>query len=201
MDRGQIMSENERNEMLDWIYENIDSFNQLSSARLDKAFDEYSEDVHPLFYIIKERIIRRELLRRYKQEPTFKDFIALILPGGYIHPHRDPNQEDLIHCRFNVILEMPENDKDTFNVYYDGYPIEAKEGHYVLCRSGEQIHWSDTNMSKSPRVTISYGFLLPRVKVDSLWKPFPFLAECWVSGKVASLLYSSIVGEPTPSKA
>ena len=67
-------------------------------------------------------------------------------------------------CRFNIFLQVGECD-----TYYGGYLVEAKNGHYVMCRSGADIHWTSLNMGCS-RIALSFGYLLPRWKMDELYK-------------------------------
>ena len=86
-----------------------------------------------------------------------KIFIGIILPGGSIHMHKDPNVDNDIHCRFNVFLELPVKGGDT---YYADKQVDAKEGHYVLSRSGLDLHWS-TPVEEGMRITISFGFMIP----------------------------------------
>jgi hypothetical protein len=41
-----------------------------------------------------------------------------------------------------------------------------------MCRSGVDTHWSSVNMEETPRIILSFGFMLPVKKVLELYK-FP----------------------------
>ena len=88
-----------------------------------------------------------------------QDLISVMLPGGKIFPHRDVNIGEYIHSRFNVFIQLP---RDQCRTFYGGEQIEAVEGHYTLCRSGTDMHWSDVLRSPVPRINLSFGFLIPR---------------------------------------
>jgi hypothetical protein len=54
--------------------------------------------------------------------------------------------------------------------YYADIPVEAKERHYVMCRSGIDFHTTSLNTDTFPRISLSYGFMLPFKKVDLIYK-------------------------------
>jgi len=178
--RGSIMSSDERRELNDWAT-NLFLNNHMdvtSNGRFEKrllpddgnsAFicSALGEKVNPLVFEIKKRIEERELLTTSKHEYYLKDFIALVPKNGFIHKHTDPNEleHNLFHVRFNVFISVPPNDMST---YYNGNVINAVECCYVLCRSGIDQHWTDINTSDIPRISLSFGYLLPAEKVDAL---------------------------------
>jgi len=175
MDRGSIMSEEERLELVNWVKLNLDSLlvivgnrrhhtfiqnaddPQTSRQIVNQTLPVYSDDLPKCIFKIKERIIEKENIQECMQEPMFQDFIGVILPGGFIHKHKDFNIDNLIHCRYNVFLELPIKGGET---YYDGNLIDSKERHYVLSRSGLDLHWS-TPVEEGMRITISFGFMIP----------------------------------------
>ena len=178
--RGSIMSSDEHRELNDWatnLFLN-NHMDVMSNGRFEKkllpddgnrAFicSALGEKVNPLVFEIKKRIEEREQLTTFKHEYYLKDFVAVVPKNGFIHKHTDPNEfeHNLFHVRFNVFISVPPNDMST---YYNGNVINAVEGCYVLCRSGIDQHWTDINMGDIPRISLSFGYLLPAEKVDAL---------------------------------
>ena len=165
-DRGELMTEEERMSIVDWIENNDAKMETLSLNR--SQYKLYLNDKHlPIaIWKIKKRLIEKEGLHECRQDPLFQDMLACIYNGGIIHPHKDPNALDgMIHCRFNVFLQVPKN----LDTYYGGYLVEAKNRHYVMCRSGIDLHWTNINTDDT-RISISFGYLLPEKKVNEIYK-------------------------------
>ncbi len=166
------MSLAEQHEIINWFLKTSqDPKYRLFGGRVHLALNEKDYSIPRAIFTIKQRIIQKERLQGHIQEPVFKDFCAAILQGGFIHPHTDTNMTHLIHARFNVFISNP-ND-GLYMTYYRGYPVEEKERHYTLCRSGMDLHWSTRNMNETPRIVLSFGFLLPQRKLDTLVNPLP----------------------------
>ena len=166
-DRGEIMSEEERLTILKWFQglKQADKINKLTFHRGDYLLLLDDKTIPIEIWKIKRRIIEKEGLHEYRQDPLFKDLITLIPNGGVLHPHTDPNSFDgSIHCRFNIFINVP----GVFDTYYGGYLVEAKNGHYVMCRSGIDMHWSSLNKDDD-RIALSFGYLLPMKKIDELY--------------------------------
>ncbi len=161
------MSEEERLAILKW-FESLKSTNKLNVLSFHRGdYTLYINDkTIPIeIWKIKKRIIEKEGLHEHRQDPLFKDIITLIPNGGVLHPHTDPNSFDgSIHCRFNIFIKVPE----VFDTYYGGYLVEAKNGHYVMCRSGIDTHWSSLNKDDD-RIALSFGYLLPMKKIDEIY--------------------------------
>ena len=177
-DRGQIMTEDERIEIIDWLCRSYFSMYIISPSvvrptpgRLRKQLSALDNDVPMAIWRIRQRIVDKEGLSGYITEPLMRDLISIMLPGGKIHPHKDVNVGDFIHSRFNVFLQVPPDD---FKTYYGGKRVEAVQGHYTLCRSGQDVHWSDALTGKVPRITISFGFLIPKAVLERMYYP-PFV--------------------------
>ena len=166
-DRGEIMSEKERLEILKFIYSDTFIFNILSYNRADSKISLDDKKLPIAIWKIKQRLLDREDLREFRSDPNFEDIITIIFPGGGIHPHTDPNGIDFtFHTRFNVFLQIP----DKFNTFYGEEMIDAKERHYVMCRSGIDVHQSVINNTAIPRIALSFGFMLPISKILKLYK-------------------------------
>jgi hypothetical protein len=166
--RGQILSEEERIEILDWINDNQYLLFDLTNSRNMYQFDTNNTTIPQSIWNLRQRIIKREGLENCIQEPTFQDFISMILTKGYIHHHTDPNHDTLFHIRFNVCIQHPSDD---FKVFYGGFPVDFSNGVYALSRSGIDMHYSTVNNSTLPRITISFGFLVTKEKLIQLFKP------------------------------
>ncbi len=166
-DRGRIMTETERLEIVNWICSEFFSmiiispsvFDRQKPGRVRKQLSPLDPDVPAAIWRIRQRIVEKEGLRPYMKEPIMQDLISIMLPGGKINPHMDQNVGEYIHSRFNVFVQLPRGQMST---YYGGKRIEAVEGHYTLCRSGMDMHWSDILRDPVPRINLSFGFLIPR---------------------------------------
>jgi hypothetical protein len=164
-DRGQILTLQEKENILNFIYADGFMCSPITGNRADFKFDLTSK-VPGELWKIKQRIIRREGLHDYSSYSYLGDRITFIFPGGYIPPHIDKNELDgMIHVRFNVFIQAPE-DCDT---WYDGIRVDVRERGYVLCRSGIDRHWTGINKTMVTRIAISYGFTLPAEKVEALY--------------------------------
>jgi len=166
-DRGAIMTEAERLEILDWACSIFFTMNYLSNRRLDYKLTVLDRTVPLGVWRIKKRLIEAERLGGFIQEPIFTDILTIIMPSGFIPGHQDPNMGEYIHTRFNVFLQEPVRGSKT---YYGGELVDAKERHYTMCRSGLDQHWSEPIGGSVPRVTLSFGFLVPRATMIKMYK-------------------------------
>ena len=173
--RGVIMSEEERLTLYNWIENDIkDKCISFSFNRLVYDIDINNNEYHPLIYIIYNRLIERELLKCYNFKPLLRDFIAYIPKDGFIHKHTDNylTEYDYVHVRFNIFIKVPPNDMGT---YYNNLKVETKECSYVISRSSVDMHYTEPNQTDIPRISLSFGFLLPREKVDDLCKDMTYI--------------------------
>jgi hypothetical protein len=158
MDRGRILSDKELTEILEWIHENSYRFMRVNEYRAHQLITENDTPGLPSsVWRIKRQIIEKEGLADYQQEPKFQDFIAVINPGGYLYKHVDENYGDLIHSRFNILLQVPTKGGETF---YNGKSADTKEGHYIFSKSGLEEHYTNP-VEEGKRISISFGFLIP----------------------------------------
>jgi hypothetical protein len=176
------MSEEERLTILEWL-ETLKKNNKLRRLWNRRGdYQLYMDDstVPIAVWKIKKRIIEKEGLHEYRQDPQFGDILTLIPNGSFLHPHTDVSSLDgSVHCRFNVFLNVP----DVFDTYYGGYLVEAKNRHYAMCRSGLDLHWTSENITDD-RVTLSFGYMLPMEKMNKLY----VIPD--------SVVVSSIIGRP-----
>jgi hypothetical protein len=182
-DRGELIRPEEQEALLNWICPRLWNLNTLRPSLIEYTFDVSDAAVPPAFWAIRRRLMEREGLaafdasysnaffRRYQAGApgVYRDYIAIILPGGNINPHTDMNQPGRIHSRFNVFLKAPTRGGATF---YGGEPVEIKERGYVLCRSGLDEHWAEKiGPGSPPRITLSFGFQLPLELLNQLSRP------------------------------
>ena len=160
------MTEEERLTILKWI-ENKSGLTPIIKKKFTFIMNITDNTVPIAVWRIKKRLIEREGLHEYRQDHAFGDIVLVIANGGILHPHTDPSGliDNAIHCRFNVFVQVPE----TLDTYYAGYLVEAKNRHYVMCRSGIDTHWSSLNTSEN-RISLSYGYLIPQNKLDKLYQ-------------------------------
>jgi hypothetical protein len=167
-----VMSVEEQNEIINWANNNFTKFRPNGHGRQYCIFDnindeniEYSKNNLPLIdanyplsiMSIKKRIVCLENLHGSIQEPKFKDFISYITDQGQIHQHVDHNSNNLIHTRFNVIVQLP--NIGGLPIYNDNI-ILINEREYVRCDSGLHKHYCQKVHGDKARIVISYGFLI-----------------------------------------
>lgn len=172
MDRGELITEEERIEIINWMCLRVlEPKYQIFGNRLNVELTAEDLSSCPTIATVRQRLVEREGLHGYIQERKFKDFIGGIFKGGCIHAHTDPNIGNLIHTRFNLILLT--SDDPNYKTYYGGFEIQEKERHYVCCRSGLDYHWSEINTSDTPRLSISFGFFIPKEELDRIAPALP----------------------------
>lgn len=168
------MTEEERLSILEWVEKKIvewdknkSGLNPIIHHKFTFGINITDNEVPIAIWRIKKRLIEREGLHECRQDQAFKDIILIIPNGGILHPHTDPTGviDDAIHCRFNVFVKVPES----LDTYYAGYLVEAKNRHYVMCRSGLDMHWSSENISEN-RISLSFGYLIPRKRLAELYQ-------------------------------
>ena len=105
------------------------------------------------------------VLARIWIDPEFRDAIGYMIGDSELHEHTDPSYYGLVHTRFNLYVQLPEE---------GGYPIYAnnlyklKERTYICCRAGIDKHLCSDVKGNKPRIMISYGFQLPYERVKNI---------------------------------
>jgi len=167
--RGSIMNEDERIQLYNWAISMKQKMRILHNCRRDYKLLESDPEVLPLVFEIRKRLEEKEDLASFEKEVSINDFLGFVSPGGYIYKHTDPNnfEKQCAHIRFNVYISVP---KIGCKTYYDGHLVDTQEGCYALCRSGIDEHWTDPNEDTIPRISLSFGYLLPAEKIDDLCK-------------------------------
>lgn len=163
--RGQIITEEERLAIRDWIIGY--PVTSISHNRFDATIKEDDPSVLPLIWDIKKRIEIKEQLEVSTAPKKPRVFLGIVPKGANIPKHRDENntKDDEIQVRFNLFIQVP---KKGCYTYYGGIHVDAKECCYTLCRSGVDEHWTTTNQDDNSRLSISYGYMLTKKKIDEL---------------------------------
>lgn len=162
----KIITDEEQAIIVEWTRQNYKTFNSTGFNRQMQVLARYNKDYVPAcIWDIKQRIVNKENLHDFKQEPIFKDAIGYMTDGGQLHEHTDPNPTDsnLIHTRFNVYVQIPE--KGGLPIYNNKL-CSLKEGTYVCCVSGRDKHYCQKVEGPRERIVLSFGFLLPPQRVE-----------------------------------
>ena len=159
-----IISEEEQKIIVDWISKNYTQLEEIRKNSWMRPLDEL-ENVPELIWDLKRRIIEKENLHNAIQDPVYKDAIGYMIGDSELQIHTDPNQDNLIHTRFNVYVQLPEEGGYPI---YDGKLYKLKERTYICCRAGIDKHLCSDVKGKKPRVMISFGFQLPYDRVKNI---------------------------------
>ncbi len=159
-----IVSEEEQKIIVDWVRSNYLTLNENGFKRYMKNMYEIP-NIPSVVWDIRKRIVEKENLQNAIEEPLFRDSIGYMMDGGQLHKHTDPNRYGLIHTRFNVYVQIPE--KGGYPVYSDKV-LRLKERTYICCRAGLDPHYCEKVEGDKERVVLSYGFLLPKERVQNV---------------------------------
>ena len=165
---NRVISNKEKNILLDWVYENESKF-VVNDAGPARKFYSFVDDptLPELFWDVKKRIIKKEKVKPLNQPILLKngylmkDYIGWVSEGGHIHPHKDPLQDLLCqHVRYNLFLSVPK--KGGIPIYNgERLRFKMRERGYLRCNSGNEVHGCDFVQGSKPRIVISYGVVLP----------------------------------------
>jgi hypothetical protein len=165
-DNDFIISEEEQEIIVKWISENYLRLDEIKKNSWMKSFDKLNDlEIPDIIWKIKDRIIKKEGLEDEVIDPEFRDAIGYMIGDSELQEHTDPSYYGLVHTRFNVYVQLPEE---------GGYPIYAnnlyklKERTYICCRAGIDKHLCSDVKGNKPRIMISYGFQLPYERVKNI---------------------------------
>ena len=105
----EFISKEEQQDLINWAYNcktNLNPnpggphrfFNQLENIQKNKITDN-----------IKERIIDKFDLHLFENEKVTDDILSIVEGGGFINKHRDMIPGNIVHYRYNVLVQMPED--------------------------------------------------------------------------------------------
>jgi hypothetical protein len=154
----EFISVEEQKELINWVYSNFHRLQANGKYRFWYSFRD-SDDSPNILNIIKKRLIDVEKIDPYIQDPFFGDFLGVVTQDGAIHKHKDPNQPNCTHTRYNLLLKIP---KEGGNPVYEDEIIPYKERFIWRCEAGIHYHASLPVLSDdNPRINISFGFSIP----------------------------------------
>ena len=123
------------------------------------------ENIKKILNNTRERIIEKEKFDFKDEEPSnVLSFFQMLQNGSATHYHRDRNDIDMYHIRFNVIIQNSECGGESI---YNGIVQKGMERQYIMCRSGIDNHCSKSITGDKPRLAISYGFNIPKVEISN----------------------------------
>jgi hypothetical protein len=166
-----ILTTDEQTIIVDWVKKYYKYFMYNGESKYFQKL-KYFNNAPQCIWDIKNRILDKENLYGFEEEPCFRDSIGIMFEGSQLHLHTDPNptNSDLIHTRYNVYVQLPEK---------GGYPIynnihcRLKERTYICCRSGIDLHCCAKVEGNKERIVISFGFLLPMSRIENIYYNYP----------------------------
>lgn len=171
----EIITDEERSLIIDYI-DNGDKnewiFNPNNRAYF-LYFSTYSRSnkVIELLQNIRKRIILKEGFSENYTEPSeLPDFLTVMPVNTKLHNHKDGNDRDFIHIRFNVLVRKTKGGVSI----YGGKRMNCNEKCYIMCRSGLDYHSSGTIKGTKSKISISYGFNIPLEYIDKYHNIFKY---------------------------
>jgi hypothetical protein len=164
-----IIDEKEQQEIVEFIVNNLE-FLDLNGINRYKQYLDFFESPPEIFNIVRQRIIEKEKLYNYRQEPTLRDSIGYMTNGSKLHIHTDPRTDGLEHVRFNVYVQLP---KIGGRPIYAGIKHNLQERRYICCRSSLDLHHASNVKGNRARIIISYGFLIPLNEIGEIFYSYP----------------------------
>jgi len=119
-------------------------FNQLENIQKNKLTD-----------TIKERIIDRFNLSSFQNEKKIGDILSVVEDGGFIERHNDKIPGNIIHHRYNLLVQMPERGGKNI---YNGEVLDVEERCLIAYRPDLYFHSCEKVMGKKNRINLSFGF-------------------------------------------
>ena len=153
----EIITKEEQQELLDWIFSNEDKFtsNPVGPYRKFISLDKLKSFEKPaLFAQVKNRILKNENIIVWGQDPFFGDLVTCNTTNGFIHEHTDPTLPGKEHLRFNLFLSKPEKGGDPILM---GKKLDFEERQYIKYHVNKHKHKSLPVEGDKPRIAISYG--------------------------------------------
>ena len=152
-----FISNEDKKLLLNWLEDNMHEFRSKRTGRYYRPIKEIKNSPLELVQKLKDKIIKLENITDWREEPLFSDYIGINTEGGNIHLHTDPNVNNYIHTRYNIILSWPVKGGESI---YGKYVNVLKENLVWKCVAGKVKHASKPVVGKKPRITLSLGFLI-----------------------------------------
>jgi hypothetical protein len=166
-----FITDEEQYELLTWTNNNSHLFkvNETGNSLINAPYgsrkigilDKIQDSPLDLVKKIKDKVIEIEQIKNWIEEPHFKDAIGINEEGGSIHIHTDPNFNEYVHVRYNLILSYPI--EGGHSIYNSEINI-LKEKMVWRCVAGKVPHGSTIVVGNKPRITLTMGFLIPEAQ-------------------------------------
>jgi hypothetical protein len=151
----EFISKEEQQDLINWAYTcktNLNPnpggphrfFNQLENIQKNKITDN-----------IKERIIDKFDLHLFENEKVTDDILSIVEGGGFINKHRDMIPGNIVHYRYNVLVQMPE---DGGRNIYNEEILDVEERCLLVYRPDMYFHSCEKVIGNKDRINLSFGF-------------------------------------------
>tara|TARA_R110000796_G_scaffold21099_2_gene62215 strand:- start:78 stop:560 length:483 start_codon:yes stop_codon:yes gene_type:complete len=155
MIQKEFITKEEQTELITWVKKcrpslnpNLNGahrfFNQLENIKKNK-----------LTNTIKKRIIDKFNLSSFENEKKIGDILSIVEDGGFIERHNDKIPGNIIHHRYNLLVQMPESGGRNI---YNGEVLDVKERCLIAYRPDLHFHCCEKVIGKKPRINLSFGF-------------------------------------------
>lgn len=117
---------------------------------------------------LREKAFSKFNLIPFSDEPVFGNFISNhYIDGAFVHPHKDPPDDKLVHTRVNVMIKKPMSGGMPV---LDDVEYEVDERDIWLCIAGREMHYSTPAIGE--RLTVSFGALILKEMIDKITHQF-----------------------------
>jgi hypothetical protein len=158
-----FIDDSEKNYFLNWISDNKELFekNLKGDNRKFLILKIIDIEVEEKIKNLKDKIIELEKINDWIDDHVYHNYIGINTNGGHIHIHTDKNVNNYIHTRWNIILQYPTD--GGHSIYGDSINI-LEENMIWKCEAGLVPHGSTTIIGDTPRITLSLGFQIKKLK-------------------------------------
>ena len=151
----EFITKEEQENLISWAYDcksslnpNLNGphrfFNQLENIQKNKITDN-----------IKQRIIDKFDLHSFESEKVTDDILSVVEGGGFINKHRDKIPGIIVHYRYNVLVQMPE---DGGRNIYNEEVLDVEERCLIAYRPDMYFHSCEKVIGNKDRINLSFGF-------------------------------------------
>lgn len=121
---------------------------------LTEEIKKYSKKIYNIFQIIN-----------FKEEHIFGNFIGVQSEDAFVHPHTDPNFNNLEHIRINFMISKP---IDGGIPIINNQEFNIKEDEAWLNRASKYYHSSTPVKGNKKRIVLSLGSYLTKKDIDKI---------------------------------
>lgn len=156
---NELVSKEERTQILDWVETHRDDFLELESKRHVLVLN-YVDDTPKMIWDIRDRVLQSMGLETISSEaPLMRTFIEVLQPGCIATVHRSAPMSNVIYFDVNILLQKAED---------GGEPVlgesllQVKEGagwknyETLIPNSNTEV------LGDKPRITITFSRSVPR---------------------------------------